>query len=630
MADKCRVLRFLVFFCLSYGVLSKGMLYPRDSESRVVKNLDGIWNFRADKSPGRNHSFVEQWWKQPLSATGEVIPMPVPSSYNFITTDKSLRDFVGWVWYDRDFYVPPEWQTERVILRIGSANYYTTVWVNGLQLMSHDGGHLPFESEVNSVVTFSMVNRVTVAVNNTLTPTTLPPGTIHFETNTRKYPKGYFVQNLQMDHFNYAGIHRHVHMYTKPTVYVDDITIVTTIQGQNGVVTYTVTEGGTASGAVSPVEVTIEDRDGNTVSSPSTRLQDTIVIPDARLWWPWTMKPDDPGYMYTLKVNVSGDVYRQPFGIRTVRVTDSQFLINDIPFYCHGVGRHEDSEIRGKGMDYPLTARDFNMFKWLGVNCFRSTVYPNADEFMDQADQQGFVVLQESPGTGITQHDNFGPISLAHHKEVMGEMVRKDKNRPSIVMWFVANEPSSNFPEAEDYFRDLIAYTRSLDAAGRPVAFITDKDYDADVAAQFSDVICLNRYYSWYSDMGHTEVVGLQLPTELEGWRAKHKKPVIITEYGADTIVGLHMEPSLTFTEEYQTDFMKEYHKVFDKYRSQFLIGELSWVYADFLTVQDIKRVVGNRKGVLTRHRQPKASGHLLRQRYHSLINTTTHAVPAL
>ncbi|KAK7087391.1 hypothetical protein V1264_021451 [Littorina saxatilis] len=75
---------------------------------------------------------------------------------------------------------------------------------------------------------------------------------------------------------------------------------------------------------------------------------------------------------------------------------------------------------------------------------------------------------------------------------------------------------------------------------------------------------------------------------------------------------------------------MKEYHKVFDKYRSQFLIGELSWVYADFLTVQDIKRVVGNRKGVLTRHRQPKASGHLLRQRYHSLINTTTHAVPAL
>ena len=59
--------------------------------------------------------------------TGVIIQMPVPSSYNDITNEKSLRDFVGWVWYDREFYVPKAWQTERVVMRFGSAHYYAVV-----------------------------------------------------------------------------------------------------------------------------------------------------------------------------------------------------------------------------------------------------------------------------------------------------------------------------------------------------------------------------------------------------------------------------------------------------------------------------------------------------------------------
>ncbi|KAK7087444.1 beta-glucuronidase-like [Littorina saxatilis] len=624
-----RPLRFLVWSVLPVSALCTGILYPRDSESRVVKDLDGMWNFRADTSSTRNQSFVDQWWMKPLSATGDVIPMPVPSSYNDITNDKSLRDFVGWVWYDRDLYVSKAWQSERVLLRFGSAHYYAMVWVNGQQVMTHDGGHLPFEGQINSALSFSGVNRITVAVNNTLLPTTLPPGSLTFKTDTRKYPLGYFVQNVQMDFFNYAGIHRHVHLYTTPNTFIDDITVVTSIRGKDGVVTYSVMEEKASGDAPTNVEVTIEDRDGNTVSAqPSNRLQDTIVIPNARLWWPWTMKPDDAGYLYTLKVNVSGDIYRQPFGIRTVKVTDTQFLINGLPFYCHGVAKHEDSDIRGKGLDYPLIARDFAMLKWLGANCFRTSHYPYAEEIMDQADQQGIVVIDESPGVGIVRPENFGPVSLAHHKAVMAEMVQRDKNRPSVCMWSVANEPASQLPQAENYFKEVISYTRTLDKSGRPVTFVANQDYYNDLVTQFVDVICLNRYYGWYSDAGHTEVIHLQLGEDFANWRSKHNKPIMITEYGADTIAGLHQEPSFTFTEEFQTDFMSEYHKTFDKFRSQFLVGEMVWNFADFMTVQGVTRVVGNRKGVLTRQRQPKASGHLLRSRYLSLANSTRPVFP--
>ena len=58
-------------------------------------------------------------------------------------------------------------------------------------------------------------------------------------------------------------------------------------------------------------------------------------------------------------------------------------------------------QIRGKGLDYPLIARDFAMLKWLGVNCFRTSHYPYAEEIMDQADRQGVVVIDECPGVGI-------------------------------------------------------------------------------------------------------------------------------------------------------------------------------------------------------------------------------------
>ena len=60
-------------------------------------------------------------------------------------------------------------------------------------------------------------------------------------------------------------------------------------------------------------------------------------------------------------------------------------------------------QIRGKGLDYALIARDFNMLKWLGANCFRTSHYPYAEEIMDQADLQGIVVIDESPGVGITK-----------------------------------------------------------------------------------------------------------------------------------------------------------------------------------------------------------------------------------
>ena len=164
-----------------------------------MKDHDGMWHFKADFSPSRNAGFVEEWWTKTLELTGDVIKMPVPSSFNDIIQDVKLRDFIGWVWYERNFWVPNFWlqSKQRVFLLFESAHYNTRVWVNGKEAMAHEGGHLPFQAEVGGLLAEDKPNRVTVAINNTLTPSTLPCGSVKYMSGP-KYPPGYFVQNLQL------------------------------------------------------------------------------------------------------------------------------------------------------------------------------------------------------------------------------------------------------------------------------------------------------------------------------------------------------------------------------------------------------------------------------------------------
>ncbi|CAG7820707.1 unnamed protein product [Allacma fusca] len=117
---------------------------------------------------------------------------------------------------------------------------------------------------------------------------------------------------------------------------------------------------------------------------------------------------------------------------------------------------------------------------------------------------------------------------------------------------------------------------------------------------------------------------------EVENWLRTYKKPILVAEYGADTIAGLHQSPEFVFTEEYQTTLMREHFKAFDYLRANgSFIGEHIWNFADFMTVQGITRIVGNRKGIFTRERQPKASAHLLRHRFHLLAaETDNYPIP--
>jgi beta-glucuronidase len=161
-----------------------GLLYPSASETRQIRSLDGLWSFRLDE---QGMGETERWFALP-NLPEPTILMPVPASYNDITQNVTIHRHIGWVWYARDFFVhntAPRW-----VLRFQAARYESRVWVNGQSVVNHSGGHLPFEADITPFISsntnYSKV-RVVVAINNTLTPTTLPPGYLHIYSDTYRF-----------------------------------------------------------------------------------------------------------------------------------------------------------------------------------------------------------------------------------------------------------------------------------------------------------------------------------------------------------------------------------------------------------------------------------------------------------
>jgi beta-glucuronidase len=589
------------------------MLRPQDSATRERKPLTGLWGFRLDTA-GEGRS--AEWFRRPLEDARE---MAVPASFNDIAADAAVREYFGDVWYQTTVRVPRGWGGRRIVLHFESATHRATVWVNDAEVVSHEGGYTPFEAEVTEHVQAGDEARITVVVNNTLSFQTIPPGVIEDTPDGTR-------QIYWHDFFNYAGIHRPVWLYATGNAHLTDVTVVTGLDGANGSVEYR-TEAQDADGA--QVRVVLRDAAGVEVAT-STGASGTLTVQNVHRWAP------GDGYLYDLEVQLVDeaggvlDSYHQSVGVRTVAVDGTRFLINGEPFYFTGFGKHEDLPVIGKGHNDAFLVHDFELLKWIGANSFRTSHYPYAEAVLDYADRQGIVVIDETAAVGLNMglgggifggqgYTTYSPETVNDqtrevHAQAIRELVARDKNHPSVVLWSIANEPESDTEGAERYFKPLFELTRELDPT-RPVGFVNVMlaPYGKCRVSQFGDVLMLNRYYGWYVNTGELKAAELAWEEELKGW-AGEGKPIIITEYGADTYPGLHAITPQPWSEEYQVAYLDMNHRVFD--RIDAVVGEQVWNFADFVTTSGIMRVGGNKKGVFTRDRQPKAAAWALRRRW--------------
>jgi beta-glucuronidase len=589
------------------------MLRPIETVSRETKSLNGLWRFAID-ADGRGRT--DGFWRTLLRNAREIA---VPASYNDLYADSVIRNHVGDAWYQTGLRVPSGWSGQRIVLRFDAATHRATVWLDDTEVMSHEGGYMPFEVDVSAWVKAGSSHRITVCVNNELHFHTIPPGRVVTLADGRK------KQQVFHDFFNFAGLHRSVWLYATPNNHISDVTVTTDYDKGRGTVGYHVTTTGPGE-----TRVRLRDASGEDVAKGSG-AKGQLKLARATPWQP------GKAYLYSLEIehtsNGETDHYALPVGIRTIKIEGTKFLINGEPFYFRGFGKHEDSAIRGKAHDDALMVHDYALMDWLGANSYRTAHYPYAEEMLDYADRHGIVVIDETAAVGLNMMlggllsgvTNLPAEQYAQgcidsrtqgvHMQAIRELIARDKNHPCVVMWSIANEPDLKPKGSREYFAPLLAEAKRLDST-RPVTSVNImfNGVDDDSIADLEDVICLNRYWGWYTDNGDLLAAEHVLDAELTAWAKRHKKPIIITEYGADTMPGLHSVTGEMWTEEFQTDFLDMYHRVFDRHPA--VVGEHVWNFADFATSQGVMRVGGNRKGVFTRDRTPKAAAHQLRARW--------------
>ena len=318
-------------------MLGYSMLYPKTTSSRRVIPMDGMWKFQMDE-----HAIGEkEGWIDGLPGKEQI---PVPASFQDFYTDKDIREYAGDVWYEKDMFVPGEWEGKVILIRFGAATHRAVVYVNGIRIAEHEGGFLPFCADVTQIVRYNAHNKVVVKVNNELTETNIPCGQTIVLLNGKKMNKPYF------DFYNYSGLQRSVYLMALPKESIFDLDIDYEIEGSDAKVNYSVKTTGEH-----PVSLALYDEEGK-CAAESFGKEGTLYVACAHLWQVHN------AYLYRLVIRIvdSGEIldeYEQEIGIRTIEVKGSSILLNKSPVYLRGFGKHEDSDIAGRGFNINVMKR---------------------------------------------------------------------------------------------------------------------------------------------------------------------------------------------------------------------------------------------------------------------------------
>ncbi len=556
------------------------MLYPIMNQKRLVISLNGLWDF----------SFVSDEYT-PLQPLINKRFMGVPGSYNEVVTDIKEREYVGKICYERTIYMADICDEFDWFIRFGAATHHASIYLDGKAIFEHEGGFLPFDVAIKEP---KPQLRLSVILDTRL----------HFQS----LPMGEMKDNKQLiyfDFFNFIGLHRDVLLYRLPKKHIQAIHIETTHDQLQASIHYQVK-------STDPIKTIEVINPIGLIETSSQKSEDVLTIQNPILWDIYQ------GNLYTLRVTTINDLYEETFGIRTFEIKDKTLYLNHKPIFLKGFGMHEDHETIGKGNHPIFNLRDFELLKWIGANSFRTSHYPYDEQLYQLADRYGILVIDEIPAVGMNFWDprvvfcneKVNQQSLENYKEQFKSLVERDDNHPCVVMYSLANEANTHEIGAVSFFKEAFKYARTL--TNKPLMIVENVTAEVNLVAQFADIIGINRYHGWYTDFSDLSVIEKQIKHSVHTYLDKFHKPVLLSEFGADTISGLHTLPAQAFSEEFQNEFIETYLEHVSNIPG--LVGTHIWNFADFQTKQGLTRMNGNKKGVFTRNRQPKLVAHTLRR----------------
>jgi beta-glucuronidase len=297
-------------------------------------------------------------------------------------------------------------------------------------------------------------------------------------------------------------------------------------------------------------------------------------------------------------VKCASDEVTEKIGFRTIEVKGRDILLNGQPIFLRGICLHEENPMRG-GRAY--SREDAQLLlgwaKELNCNFLRLAHYPHNENMAQLADELGLLLWEEIPVYWTIQWEN--PATLQNARQQLNDLIVRDHNRASVIIWSVANETPPGDART-NFLRQLVTDARTLDgsrlvSAAMEVRTAPDNPHRKivdDPLGEYTDILSFNEYVGWYD--------GTPESIPLVEWSLKYDKPVVITEFGADALQGFHADNLTRFSEEYQANV---YRKTVPMLRQiPQLRGMSPWILCDFRSPRRLLPNVQdgwNRKGLI-------------------------------
>jgi beta-glucuronidase len=540
----------------------------------------------------------------------------VPGDWN--TQRAELFWYRGAVWYERRF----AWAARpgrRALLHFGAANHKADVYLNGTLLGRHAGGFTPFAFEAGPWLRPGE-NLLIVKVDNLCGAEDVPT-----EGN---------------DWLNYGGLTREVSLVDVPDTFVRSCGVRLAGDGGDAIEVEVALDGPDAPGREVRVAIPELGAAARAAAGEDGRARLAFAARAER----WS--PERPR-LYELRIQAGEDAVSEPIGFRTVEVAGEEILLNGEPVYLRGVSAHEESP-RHPGRAHGPEDADalLGLAKELGCNFVRLAHYPHDEHTVRAADRLGLLVWAEIPvyhGIAFASE-----AALAQAKAQLEEMVERDRNRASVILWSIANE-TPNTPARNAFLGELAKHARALDPTRLVTAALLDTaSYGAmarhlgarlrgepaqppvvrleDPLGEILDVIGWNEYLGWYPAPFLAPGLGVDEPRYREAELAAMPevrietafgKPVLVSEFGAEALAGRRGGPLELWSEEHQA---RVYRAQLAMLRNEGPVRGLApWILEDFrspIRFRSGLQDYWNRKGLVSETGVRKLAFSVLQEEY--------------
>jgi len=574
----------------------------QNADGRAGEPLDGVWRVIVDPyDVGYRNIFDEpltdSWfghdarpaerWDRIEYDFDAAETLNVPGDWNSQRPELFLYE--GSMWYRRRVRLAKA-PGERLVLRFGAANARARVFFDGALLAEHEGGYTPFDVEItDGVGAEEGEHSVVVQVNDTRRRNAVP------------------MDNS--DWWNYGGLTRSVRLLRLPETYVRDYSVQLDPVVPDEIAAWVALDGSRLGQrvrvAVPELGVEVEAR---TDADGVARLR----LPfEGERWAPLAPR------LYDVVVESETDRVEDRIGFRTVEVDGFDILVNGEPVFLRGISIHEEAPFRGgRGLSPDEDRQLLTWARELGCNYVRLAHYPHNEAMLRASDEMGLLVWSEIPVYWAIAWDD--PTTFASAEQQLREMVTRDKNRASVVLWSVANETPVS-PARTDFLVRLAATARRLDPTRLVTAAVfADHERQPDGTTVFRiedplaahlDVVGVNQYVGWYD--GLLDKIGTIR------WETTIDKPLVISEFGAGARYGLRGDSLTRWSEDYQAALYREQLAMLRPV--PFLRGLSPWILMDFRSPRRPLAVVQdfwNRKGLLSERGERKLAFGVLQRFY--------------